>query len=406
MSLQIGRVTGLLVRDRPSMNGDELELAGWVETASVEHRDVVVHQLRSLAGQGPLPVIFGDTPALDGFYTVAAISADPWHDPDPVVFWQARLVRSVRSSVMPIVEQTTTASLRPTTEPIVLASAAVPVFVPANAAWRDDPAPATLLETATGNLYRHDHPHGEIDTVIAQAAVLPADFYVGACTLEWRASPTSSTWYTIGHGRQIPPTADIRQLRLGNGRVRMAFTVSTRPLITVDFYLAGWITMPGTFEFKIDDQEIVQGRTPVVLRNDPETAAIRVFGQNGLQVDIALRRGDGFYELRGRLPAGYNPPPREWELIQSGGGAGAAFSGGVAADAVTGDGLRWMMLAPSPTKDIVTPCRVYGSTSAEGGGVPWDCAFGIAHVPVSGEEFDIVWRNYFTGLAVSESVVS
>lgn len=405
MTVTIGRVAGVEMVDRPDINGDRMTFSGFVDCASTIERDVTTLNLRALAGDrlGPVPVRWSETSRWDAFYRVLDVAVEPWHDTDPVVLVQVELERLSRSPELPVIEQTVSSSIRDSDAPVSSVNVDAAVWFPDAATFDTEVVSPVSVSTEDGLLLRHPHANPPPALQQVMYALPMASFYVGAPRIEWRPTTTSTSWYRVD-GLSLPPSASPRQVRWSNGLVR--FTPSTGSAIQCEIWSAGsWKTMQGTIGVQrasfgpTTDPAIVDGRPPVILRND-STVALRFFGEKSV-FDVSLQRGHYHTEcsIRWAVPqATY--AGMYVEAVGSGSGANRVISGqsmGVYRSSADANNIQWAIYSVHSGYDGANGVIKTGSSVR-----PSDFCIGLG---ASGTVYWDLAYWYWASLSTSERVV-
>lgn len=418
MKVTLGRLADLkVVGAAPvvSTGGLQIEIEQTVDDAN--GRDLLTLQLQGLAEAGIVPVVFDDAPLLSGFYAVdAAVSPGP--GTGYTVAASVQLTRTVRAVASPLIEQTVVSSVRPNDYGKVAADTRTSVFAPASASWTGggvDPQASITFPTADGDLVEWPRDTFEGRWVAQHIHPSSADFYTGAALIEWRPSAISTVWYPVT-GHALPPTSSAAQVRISNGRTRL--TPTTDGHLLVEGYTApappatdpaapwDWWTGP---EFQVEvagyvwnagpneSSGVLTDAPPIILRNDPETATIRMFADLGFTLDLTVHRGIRMVECQATASPELTSTTIDILLPQA-----VTWSSGVASiggyDGGNPEQGWWVALADTATLT---------STKASRSGDSFQFAFGTDVDDVTNNGLDEhAVANYYAALSTSQTVVS
>lgn len=197
--------------------------------------------------------------------------------------------------------------------------------------------------------------NGALSTA-ASFSLRPADFYVGAATIE-QGTPLQPV---VG---RTTTQADPHHWRLSNGIMRVTPTVGLPNYVDIAYRKGGvWLSPTGSFALApgVGMNDILSA---TILRNSTEECIIRLAMTGGspatqgrVTIDLALRRGDRIVRMVGTSDfAGL------WQIARAGSIAataityGAVIIGGIRATANDGDGNRFVVFSygAATTSDLV-----------------------------------------------------
>jgi hypothetical protein len=276
-----------------SQSGDQLTFTIDINPGTLAEAKAIRQQLLGLTTGEVIPVTWSGDSDFDGFYKVVDVLVTP----DQANFLSSGFMRSVVSlSRIRGGYGVATAELvsRRTTD------ATVETLSPGHSQWV--PAAATA-GTPWGSASNKVTPDGEMRAIgswtatgaqIASYRIAPADFYIGAATIEVY---NGSEWVPVV-GRQVPLGSGLEGVRLNNGVIRVGFDAQSGgdPRTTISRYNGSGYDVLHEWEWTSGGAATVvtPDDEPYITRNDVEAVSLLVpFARNGntKMVGFTLERG-------------------------------------------------------------------------------------------------------------------
>ncbi len=259
MSMTIGRASLSTDPRSITQSGDTLTFTIDIYPGTLAASKAIRQQLLGLVPGEVIPMTWDGDTDFDGFYIVGGVTVSP-----ELVYLQNGFMRAgvtatrVRggygNSLVELVDSgwdRATGATSTTNNP----------RVPSNISYSGS-ALNESRETATGTIYVLG---GTNTTNLIQ--VEPADFYNGACTIEYQQG---GTWYTAV-GKQIP---DDVPLRIGNGLIRLSWDGSDLDLEVYEGATDSAWQAVDAITFPTGDGNGAAVNSALILRNDPEALSV------------------------------------------------------------------------------------------------------------------------------------
>lgn len=291
--------------DTLTVSGDLMPAAGdadGINTMRAMRAQLMGYMSDGGDGEAFVPVVWADDPHYDGIYRLIAadVTATDVTLASGRANWSATLQRSVHSSApwseyrTSLVLMSNAHSYVPITN-IGNAQTSVPGSV---TEIRTDTAfittTAGLIAGADGNELRVRPGFSGTGATVTRsnyrARVTPADWYVGATTVDGRWG--GSTWYPIV-SRQAPPEIG-NNIRIRNGLMRVTPVAAG---LTCEWWADGAWESSITARLWENGNQFETLRNVSILRNSPELVTVRctysvaAFPLSIYDVDVTLRRG-------------------------------------------------------------------------------------------------------------------
>lgn len=404
MTATIGRVGGDVTFDGMQgwdQSGDRVSVRGFLKATTTDDLRVLRQQLSGYVNnpdEPVVPVTWSYDPTVDGFYRVTGVdvSAAPVSAKSFLFPFTASLER-VAGYAAPLIEPRLSGALRVNSHAIVVGSVLPIVGFPSSATdvWTGTSggAPAGFTTRTSADGAMRVFTNGNWDSL--GFAVEPADFYVGAATIE--VGDTLRT--VVGDQITNEPTA----WRLSNGLVRVT-PGSTAGRLDISHYDgSAWDTAKSIRIFGNTTAGNVDSFTSVrVMKNAPEGCVIRLgctvaygFDWGYTYVDLRLRRGDR--NVEGCL---VSKAQSDWGVALSTAEACTAQTGGIRATANDASSNRIVLAQP----DAITSDLVNGSirqTAASYNEYPFMVSSEIGGSGVGGTSLNLAQNLIYTYMAAT-----
>jgi hypothetical protein len=351
-----------------------------------------------------VPVVVGSEPRLTGYYRVLGvyISTDVEALNSGWVRYEMAL-QQVMGFTQPLFESIISGSLLTNAVGAVLADVmgfhTVPTIPGTGADYSEQPV--------TNNYSARTSADGSVDFYYSPSALSgsahsmcpPVNFYTGAATFE-QGSPLQPV---VGRGLAQP---DLVNWRLSNGLVRVTWVSSS--ILGVSHYNGS--TWSAVKQYAFSSPAV--GPTSIsILRNSVEETTMRMSavagGNNTLNVDISLRRGDRIVRIY--MSSSFSITPKIARGTAEAATAityGAVTLGGFRATANDGDGNRYVLLSyqSAATSDLVNGALTRGAS-----GTSFDIGIGSeiggSGATVPNRAVDIA-QQYLAAQSESQRIVS
>ena len=379
---QVGLDIPLTVPETGSWSGDTLSISGSLGDQSTDRRisNMLRDQFHGLAARDGevLPVTFGDTPELDGYYllrrprvqsTGASWESGVWD-------WSCDLER-IRSSSQVMQEMRLLGAGRTNSHS----------FTTVRRGWYSPGVNAYGVDDGTGSVnaptrqYRSGADGAElvvVDNVLGTsylsntAAVVrwfvaPADHYKGQVSI---ARVVNGVYYRVV-GEQIP-AGNTGMWSLGNSLVSvLGSTTSGKAEFTMLWYDGTAYESAKTFRITQDSSWTEFGYGPVgmqVVTNRVDLGHVRLYygalGKSALfSLDFVLRRGARHVEFKWTALGGELGTSLAWGVKLTSSEASTTFTSGVRATSADASGNKYFMSSPTAVTADTTNGRLRLSSS-------------------------------------------
>lgn len=386
-----------------SWAGKTLTLAGdvYLSTVTASDRPEVAAAMRdrflaltSSSDEPVVPVVWSEDSSVDGFYRPidSRVNYSPASLNDGYFTWECTLER-VGGGALPQIEVTANyAHVDPSnalsaTEANVTGSTTrvAGTVIPSTAydgytLYFSADGTTRVAESGTLSLFSRTFPTLPVATTHVWT-VVPADAYVGACSIRGTYAGVADQ---LCLGDMTPAVSGVV---LSNGLVRAKITGST---LTIEVYDSGsWVTTSATgwtmiaSSGSIGSNTIDLGAAPTVavLRNGPESAAIRVLGAGTKElsptgrvwIDLEVKRGSMMVTVVTKCDA-----TASWSLASTNAVAGTSINGGVRQTSNDGNGNRLIVVGNGTARNTsnigVSGGTAYGIGVELGGSSATDAA--------------------------------
>lgn len=374
MTITIGRADGLRIEE-VRHSGDKSNFTGWVQAVDMDHARAYMQQINGLQRGDVVPVVDTESEYVTGFYEISSAKASLRKPIAASAFvdWTVSMERVDGGYASAAVEEVWTI-FDPRTNGLGLTTFDSSWYYPApESGWGWNNFNTQTEDTETGSLMAAKSLQSGGQSIASTFFIEAQNYYDSACIIEGQFG---STWYPIV-GRQLPASLIVSKVRLSNGLIRITID-TTNDKIGVQRWNG---TSYGDIHYfyysytrlgaSVDVVPMVADATPIVVRNDPATVAIR-FPQDGLDaatdvpphmLSIGIVRGAFFatlaQEAMGRTGS-YIDPQTSYlmhedfdDVTTLAESINATYNPCIQSDANDTDGFRWFILGDDPFNTTV-----------------------------------------------------